>query len=287
MPVTTRSDLVIPEILADAVAGAWPGKIALLGSEAVIESNTLPNSVRGGDTIKVPYFNVFGDLQTVAEGTPLTPVSISMTSETATVKHAGSLHQITTWAQMAANYADPYGEISRQLIEAAKRKFDEELLNAANATTPSSGQISVNRDTGTITYDALVDAVTAFNDEMNTTRLAVLHSKVFTDLLKLKDTTGRPLINSDNNTINCGPISVPYILSDRAPVITGTPNKYVTLLVRRGALALWYNQVPEVKTDYDISTDSYLLGIHIYFAAHRYQRLPGSAVAGVVRLITQ
>ncbi|MCS7069089.1 MAG: phage major capsid protein [Meiothermus ruber] len=287
MPVTTRSNLIVPEVLADAVAAAWPGKIALYGTEAVVESNTLPGGLRGTDTIKVPYFNVFGELSDITEGSSLTPQAISMVAETAQVQHSGALNEITAWAQIAAMYADPYTEITNQLIEAARRRFDKALIDSANATTPSSGQITVNRNTATISYDALVDAVMAFGDEISNASVVVFHSKVFSDVLKLKDTTGNPLVNWQNNTISIGPIALRYILSDRAPVITGAPNNYVTLLIKRGALALWYNRVPTVVRDYDIAKDSELFGVHVYFVAHRYGRLPGSSAPGVVRLITQ
>ena len=65
MPVTTRTDLIIPEVLADAVAGAWPNRIALYGTDAVVESRTLPGGARGGDKVKVPYFGILGEFERV------------------------------------------------------------------------------------------------------------------------------------------------------------------------------------------------------------------------------
>ncbi len=73
MPATTRSDLFIPEVLADAVAGAWPNRIALLGTDAVVESRTLPGGAKGGDKVRIPYFGVLGEFEIVGGGSPLTP----------------------------------------------------------------------------------------------------------------------------------------------------------------------------------------------------------------------
>jgi len=82
-------------------------------------------------------------------------------------------------------------------------------------------------------------------------------------------------------------LGLPIIVSRRAPVISGTPNTYVTLFVRRGALALWYNGTPSIDTDKDIASDTLLAAVNVYFVAHRYSRLPGDTDPVVVRLVTR
>jgi len=285
MAVTTRSDLIIPEILVDAVQAAWPNRVALEGTPAVVESPTLPGGVRGGDTVKVPYFNVIGEFDIVPEGQALTPVRITMTSETATVQRAGKAVEMTTWAQLSAQYADPYAELARQLVEGAIRKFDAALIEAANAT--GSGQTTVNRDTATITYDAIVDALNAFGDAQVDVAAVVVHSKVLGDLRKVKDSNGLPLFTDAQQGGLPRVLGLPLIVSDRAPVITGTPTKYVSLFVLRGGLALWYNGEPKIETDRDILADSTVMAVNTYFVAHRYKRPPLYDKPPVVRLITQ
>jgi HK97 family phage major capsid protein len=285
MAVTTRSDLIIPEILADAVRAAWPDRVAFKGTPAVAESPTLPGGVRGGDTVKVPYFNAIGEFDDVAEGVPLTPVNITMTAETATVRRAGKAVEMTTWAELSAKYADPYAELARQLVEGATRKFDAALIAVANAT--GSGQATVDRSTGTITYDAIVDALNAFGDAQVDVAAVVVHSKVLGDLRKVKDANGLPLFVDAQQGGLPKVLGLPLIVSDRAPVITGTPTKYVTLFVLRGGLALWYNGEPKIETDRDILADTDVLAVNIYYVAHRYSRMPEHTKPPVVRLITQ
>jgi HK97 family phage major capsid protein len=285
MPATTRSNLIIPEILADAVRGAWPNRVALKGVSEVVESSTLPGGVKGGDTVKVPYFNTIGEFDDVAEGAALTPVNITMTAETATVRRAGKAVEITTWAQLSAQYADPYAELARQLVEGAIRKFDAALIAAANAT--GSGQTTVDRSTGTITYDAIVDALNAFGDAQVDVAAVVVHSKVLGDLRKVKDANGLPLFTDAQQGGLPKVLGLPLIVSDRAPVITGTPTRYVTLFVLRGGLALWYNGEPKIETDRDILADSDVMAVNIYYVAHRYSRMPEHTKPPVVRLITQ
>ena len=285
MPMTTRSDLIIPEILVDAVQGAWPNRVALEGTPAVVESPTLPGGVRGGDTVKVPYFNVIGEFDIVPEGQALTPVKITMTSETATVQRAGKAVEMSTWAELSARYADPYAELARQLIEGAMRAFDAALVDAANAS--GAGQTTVDRSTSTITYDAIVDALNAFGDAQMAVAAVVVHSKVLGDLRKVKDSNGLPLFVDAQQGGLPSVLGLPLIVSDRAPVITGTPTKYVSLFVVRGGLALWYNNEPTIETDRDILADSTVLAVNTYFVAHRYKRLPLYDKPPVVRLITQ
>ena len=283
MPITTRSNLVIPEILADAVAGGWPTSIALFGTGAAVESSTLPEASRGGDVVKVPYFGSIGEFDDVAEGVALVPATLTMTSETANVQRAGKAVEITTWAQMAAMYADPYAEVSRQIIEGARRKFDSALLAAAGAAS----QIVVDRSTATISYDAIVDALQGWGDQSQDVAAVVVHSKVLGDLRKIRDANGLPLFTDAQQGGLPSILGLPLIVSDRAPTIAGTPTKYTTLLIKRGALALWYNRVPTIETDRDILVDADILSCNIYYVAHCYSRLPGINKPGIVRLITQ
>src|SRR6188508_1059332 len=96
MPVTKRTDLIIPELMVEAIQGAFPKMRVLMGSRAVLINNTMPTSIqgaalKGGDRITIPYFNIIGDkLDKVAnEGDELIPVKLSQTSEEAVVAHYG------------------------------------------------------------------------------------------------------------------------------------------------------------------------------------------------------
>jgi hypothetical protein len=285
MPVTTVNDLVIPEILADAIQAAWPNRIALEGTPAVVESPTLPGGARGGTKIKVPYFEIIGELDDVGEDEELPPVKLTMTSEEATVQRAGKRLPISVLAEISARYADPYAEVSRQFMDAVKRKFDAALITAANAT--GAGQTTVDRSSETITYDAIVDALSAFGDAQVDVAAVVMHSKVKTDLMKLKDLGGLPLFIDAQQGGLPRVLGLPIITSDRLPTLSGTPTKYVTLFVLRGGLALWYNGEPTIERNRIPERDRDELVINTYFVAHRYKRLPQHDKPPVVRLITQ
>src|SRR6202020_688768 len=118
----TRSNLIIPELLVEAIQGQYPGMVALWGTDVAVVSGTLPSTgpsgakIRGGDAVKVPYFGTIGELDDVTPETDaLTPASLIMTSDTSIVVHSGKAVEISDWAQMAALYADPYQEFARQM----------------------------------------------------------------------------------------------------------------------------------------------------------------------------
>ena len=286
MPITVRSNLIVPEILQEAVRGEFVGVTALLNSGAAAVSATLPESARGGDVLKVPYFGTIGEYEDVAEAVALTPANIVMTSETATVQHSGKAIEITQWAQIAAAYADPYAELARQLRVGFERRMDRALIDAANTTDLVHDVYSATTPR-TLNWDVVVDARMRFGDEQEDLALLVVHSKVLGDLLKLKDGDGRPLLVNDLQAEDrvARFAGVPVKVSDRLAPESTNPPKYTSLLIKRNALALWYNGSPEVQADRDILRDTQVAAVHVYWIAHRYSRAPGSTRTGVVKVV--
>jgi len=285
MPITVRSNLIVPEILQEAVRGEFVGVTALLNSGAAAVSATLPEPARGGDVLKVPYFGTIGEYEDVAEAVALTPANIVMTSETATVQHSGKAIEITQWAQIAAAYADPYAELARQLRVGFERRMDRALIDAANTTDLVHDVYSATTPR-TLNWDVVVDARLRFGDEQEDLALLVVHSKVLGDLLKLKDGDGRPLLVNDLQAEDrvARFAGVPVKVSDRLAPESTNPPRYTSLLLKRNALALWYNGSPEVQADRDILRDTQVAAVHVYWIAHRYSRMPGSTRTGVVKI---
>jgi len=288
MALTTRSNLVIPEILTEAVKAAWPDKQAFEGTGIVVENPRLPNGVKAGDKIKIPYFNALSDFETPAEGDPLTPEALSEAVEEGIVKRAGKAVEITTWAQLADTYDDPYAEVARQLVEGARRQFDKDLVAAAVAaagSAPLIGKKTVGDGSSAISYDLVVDWLGAFGEDEPDA--LIVHPKIRDDLRKLKDNDGRPIFVQPNDGGMPRIFGIPVYVRKRMPVISGSPNTYKSLAVRRGALALWYNAEPSIDTDKDVLVDSQILAVHIYYVPHRYGRMADSQEPGVVELHTQ
>lgn len=286
MAVTTRSDVIVPELLEKAIQGAFSGARALYGTPAAIVKTGLPGDKKGGDKVKIPYFGTLGELEDVAEGDSLTPAALSMTSEEASVVHSGKAFEATHWSQLAAA-DDPYQEAARQFVEMVMRRGDKALIDAAIAPGLPAGMVLdvYNASTPrTLDYDLVVDGKMCWGDEQDDIALMVVHSKVLGDLLKLKDSTGRPLLTIPAEGQVHRLVNIPLIVSDRLAPTADSPAKYTTALLKRGALAFWFQEQARVATDRDILADSDIAAVHIYWAAHRYSRLPGRTKGGVVLL---
>jgi hypothetical protein len=58
-----------------------------------------------------------------------------------------------------------------------------------------------------------------------------------------------------------------------------------TLLLKRRALAFWYNRSAlTLETDKNILAHTDIAAMHLYAAAHRYRRTPGGTKPGIVAI---
>lgn len=295
MGLIKRSDLIVPELLTEAIRSEFTGVKALLGTAAVVVNTSMPThgptgaKLKGGDKIKVPYFGNLGELDDIAtEGDALTPATLSMSSEESSVQHSGKAVEITNWAQIAASYADPYGEVARQFREMVERRADKALLDAAIASLASGNIKDVYSSSvpKTLDYDTMVDAKLLWGDEQDEIVLLAVHSKVYGDLLKLKDSTGRPLLTEQTAADVSRFCGIPIKVSDRNTKSADSPAKYNSLLFKRGACAFWMQDGPSVKNDSDILSDSEVTALHLYWVAHRYSRTPGATKPGVIKIVS-
>jgi len=287
MTIQKVTDFFVPELLAEAIQTGFTGMKALWGTEAAVVAFNMPaGKTEVGTTVKVPYFTSLGEMDDITnDGDALVPAAMSSSATSATVNHSGKAFELTHWAQLAA-LGDPYKLAAQQVIEAAARRGDKALIDAAALSTGWSGlthDISAATTT-TINYDAVIDAKMKWGDEQESIALMVVHSKAFGDALKLKSSTGQPLVTD----VNAGGISkfagIPMAVSDRIPVSGGT---YTNLILKKAALAFWVNGKPSIITQPDVLTDSQIAACHIYWAAHRYNPMPGYTKGGVIRFLTK
>jgi hypothetical protein len=292
MSTTTTSDLIVPEILQDAIQAEFAGMKLLAGTPAAVMSNSFPaGTQKGGTTITIPYFDALGELEDITtEGDALTPEAMAMTDETTTVQHSGKAVEMTHWSRLAAEYADPYAEMARQFRVLVERRADKALIAAATTSLSSSMKNDVSVGSGakvTLNYDNMVDSKLKWGDEQGDIVLLGVHSKVYGDLLKLKDSTGRPLLTLPTAADVARFCGIPVIVSDKCTKSTkGSYDTYDSLIVKRSALAFWYQEAPRVLTDQDVLADTDVAAIHLYWAAHRYKRTPGFTLPGVVQIVT-
>lgn len=284
-------DVIVPDLLLEALPGAF-AKIAVLRSTGALIFITGMPAGRGqvGSLIKVPNFGTVGDMEILQEdGQALTPVGISMSADTAMVKHAGKAIEASYWAQ-ASVAENPYTEMSRQLAVSTERLADAEGVAAAIAS-PSSLTLNVSGTGTTLDYDTMIEAKMLWGDEQDSIAALVVHSKVKGDLYKLKDSTGRPLFQDNvQHTRLDGSVQlmeyfagVPVVVSDR---MTSSGGNYTSLLLKKNSIVFWLGE-QHVLTDKDILADTDVAALHLYYAALAYSRFPGGTRSGVVKIITK
>jgi hypothetical protein len=247
---TTNADMFDPEVLMDAVQAGFAGVKALDGSPAVVSNDSLPGDKGNGSEVTVPYFGNMGEFEDIDEdGAGPAPTRLTMDSEKAYVTQSAKGWNLTDWAQMQAQFADPEAEGARQLIEMAGRRGDKALVDAAKDDLPAAMVHDVHSNTAprTIDWDGVVDAKMKWGDEQEDVVLMAVHSKTFGDLQKLKTADGVPLLQlaTDGGPARfCG---IPIRVSDRltpdhsavtstgtappAVTFTGTPNGVYKILV--------------------------------------------------------
>lgn len=294
----TKANFFIPELLTDALVAGFGNLKALEGTGAVIFNASMPyGEANVGEKINVPYFTNIGELDEITtDGDSLTERSISSAAEQASVRHFGALLGFTDWSRWAAGGGDPYVIASGQVNESIQRTADKLLIDAAAAPVSGNTNLKDVFSVGSpvkMSYDLAVDAKLMFGDDLSNIALLAVHSKVYGDLLKLKDGNDRPLMvdsfREGEFARFCG---IPVITSDRLPVATSggssdtlasTSNpKYTSLVCKKGSLVFWMNGKPGVETDRKIERATSRAAVHVYAACHRYSKMPGATKPGVV-----
>ena len=276
MTATTTSNVIIPEVLAAMIAAEIPGQLALAGSDAV----TVLDNLKGGpgNTIKIPRWGTIGDFTEVAEGNAMPVVNIAATAAAATVKKFARGVEVTDEV-LLASYDDPLKEVARQFARYAARAADRELITAAETST------LLHTASGTITLNDIVDAIGKWNDASVNISGLVVHSKVYRDLIKLSEF--KTLTQKADSVIEKGVVGmvygVPIRVSDAITTVAGSPNTYRNLLLKKGALGLWYQRNMNVETERDTIKRTTVITADSIFATAMFQDNP----LPVVKLVTQ
>ncbi len=272
---TKVSDIVVPEVLSAMISAQIPGQLAIAGTDRVVVLDNLKG--KPGDRVKIPRWGAVGEFDELQEGVAMTPVNLTAQSVEAVVKEFGKSVEITELA-LLSSYEDPLKELASQFAKYAARAIDKELIAAANTTTLSH---SVN---STINLDAIVDALSLFQDEQEDVVL-VLHPKVYGDLRKLSEfkshtqAASEVILKGSLGTV----YGMPVVVSRFIPVTSGTPPTYTNMLLKKAALGLWYKKEMEVKTDQDILKRTTVIAANSIFACALFQLDPLPAA----KLITQ
>ena len=268
MAVTTKSSQIVPAVWADMIQASFTGKLVLGQPGFTVVDNVLEG--KPGDTVHFPKFGSLTDADDLTEATAMTPEALTTSDSTASIKEAGKAVEISDTALLTA-YGDPLGEVRRQLGVVVARKIDTDLKAAAEA----AGAYTASGTSGAVlSWSAITKAIAPFGDDWDPADMAglVVHSKQHVDLLNdanfiSADKMGAGAVMLRGQVGAVG--QVPVFVSDRVTTVSGTPNTYKALLVKKGALGLLYKRRPIVETDRDILKRTQVVTTNVHYAVKR------------------
>lgn len=171
---TKIADLINPQVMGDMISAKVEKKIVVAPFAKVDTSLVgIP-----GNTITVPKYGYIGDAEDVAEGVACGTVKLSTGTTTATVKKAMKAVELTDEAVLSG-YGNPVGETNNQLAKAIASKVDNDALEALYGA-----KFIHDGSKGILSYDAIVDAVDLFDEEVNSEKAMFVNPKQVTQLRK-------------------------------------------------------------------------------------------------------
>lgn len=285
---TTPSDVFKPQAIGQALKGYLYNNLALLASGYV---GDIPNAIwsKGGKQVTFPKVMGIvangadgkGSSQNKMDGTKVDSKKFSITSVTAdAVERILSIAVDKYTLEYAYTDPDLYSAIIQQVGEQVSDEIDKAIVTTAEAST------LVVTKTAAITYDAVVEGLGQWGDKMaRADAMLVVHSKVYQDILKIADFKDAAKFGAPTQITGQVPFlaGLPVFVSDNITTVTGTPNTYRNLIVRRGAVRLGMRSdvAMEIKTEPG-NTMRYLDFDWAYVPD-----LASTAQTGVVKLITQ
>lgn len=269
MATTTSSSMIKPEVFSDMVQGKFKGKL-VIANFAKTDTSLVGNP---GEKVNFPKWGTLQDIENDStETTDLVPEAMSTDNVSATVKEVGKAVEITDRA-LLTGFGDPIGEAATQVGKVVARKIDADLVTEATTNCKASNIIS-NTDTSSFS-DKVADAKSLWGDEAEEIAVLLVHSKMYTFLLKDSNFISQDkypagvLITGAIGTL----FGVPVMITDRMPckdtLDSGqvvTSRVATSLMLQRDALAYITKRAPLVETGRDILGRKTIITCNAHYA---------------------
>lgn len=242
---TKIADLINPQVMADMISAKIQKKI-VVAPFAKIDTTLVGVP---GNTITVPKYGYIGDAEDVAEGVAAGTVKLSTGSTTVTVKKAMKAVELTDEA-ILSGYGNPVGETNNQLAKAVAAKVDNDAMDALQKAT-----LIYDGSTAGISYNAIVDAIDLFDEEVNSEKVMFINPKQVTVLRK------------DANFISADKYTGQVILTGEIGMIANcriVPSKKVPVVKVGDSTKVDCYACPIVKLNNDAETEDDAAALTIY-----------------------
>lgn len=175
-------DLINVEVMADMINAKVEKAIKVLPYAQV---DTTLEGVEG-DIVSLPRYGYIGDAVDVEEGSEIPVRAMTTDNVNYQVKMAGNAVEITDRAILGAHGgATLVASATTQLANSIRAKADNDAVSEL-LKAPTAFQATTN-----INYDAVVDAIDLFEEEINTDKIMFVHPKQLTQLRKDDDFISR------------------------------------------------------------------------------------------------
>lgn len=179
MALTTLSNLINPEVLADMVEKKLHDLIRFAPLAEV--DNTLVG--QPGDTLTLPSYSYIGDAEVLAEGSTLTPVALQTASVSVTVQKVARGVQLTDEA-ILSGYGDPFGQATTQVATAIANKEDN-LMLACLASITGAMVYQTSTSTTAIAPADISDALELFGEDIDVgNRVVLVSPRLYNEIRK-------------------------------------------------------------------------------------------------------
>ena len=172
-----NGDVFDPQVVSDMINAKVTKKAVMTGYIKV--DNTLEGVA--GSKVTVPKWGYIGDAEDYAEGDPIDVTKMAFTTAEYGIKKIGKGVKLTDEAQLSG-YGNPMGTATNQIALSISAKLDndrvEVLYDSKNVCDAS---------TNAIKYASVVDGIDMFNEEEESKKVILIHSKQKTQLRKDPD----------------------------------------------------------------------------------------------------
>lgn len=175
--VTTKANLIIPEVMADYIESKLTDGIVFTPLATVDTSLT----GSAGDTVSVPKYAYIGAATVVDENGEIVPAQLTATKVDKTVHKLAKGVTLTDEAMMSA-FGDPMSEAGDQLAKSIADAADSEFVPEMNDATLEYGVYNSG-----LTADTVAEALELFGEDQDSPQVLLIPPADLTALRKDND----------------------------------------------------------------------------------------------------
>lgn len=183
MAMTKLEDLINPEVMADMIDGKVDKKIVVTPFAKI--DDTLEG--RPGNTVTVPQFGYIGAAIDISEGGSIESTKLTTKTTQFTIKKAMKSVTLTD-EDVLSGLGNPVGQTTNQLATSIADKIDADAIDVLTTvyneqTAPQGVQKIYDPETAAIiSYAGIVNAIDAFEEEVQSDKVMFIHPKQVTQL---------------------------------------------------------------------------------------------------------